>query len=278
MSSLRAPVCVTGVIIGRMAPRAATKTDSKLAVRLAALASLGGATIHFAVIPTHWREWMPAGVFFLSIALFQLVWARLALTRTTALVLAGGIAINVGALVLWAVSRTAGAPFGPHAGEAELVQAADLCALLLQIYVVMGAGWALYRGRRGQPIPAFGNAVVLLGAIVIVSFASTLGVASGLRHGHHAPGGAETGHHEVSSGHSGGHHDHHSDPSQLPARGTVHPLDAPAVVQSPPPAVVTPAIPPVEGSLHPLDAPVPVEPLPPEVDQSHEDGHDHHHD
>lgn len=75
-------------------------------------------------------------------------------------VLAAGIMLNVGAVALWAVTRTAGAPFGPHAGEAELVQAADLCALLLQIYEVMGAGWALYRGCHGQPINAFTNAIV----------------------------------------------------------------------------------------------------------------------
>ena len=224
----------------RVARRAATKIDSRLAVRLAALASLGAATIHFAVVPTHWREWMAAGVFFLSIALFQLIWAWVALTRTTTPVLVAGIAVNVGAIGLWAVSRSAGAPFGPHAGEAELIQAADLCALLLQTYVVMGAGWAFHRRRQGQPIPAFGNAVVLLGAIVVMASASTLGVASGLRHGHHAPGGAEAGHHEAQSAES--------------------------------------SHPPAGETIHPLGAPVAVEPLPPTVDQHHEDDHDHHHD
>ena len=184
------------VIIRQVAPKASTKTDSRLAARLAALASLGAATIHFAVMPAHWQEWTAAGLFFLSIALFQLIWAWAVLARTTAPVLAAGIIVNAGAIALWAVSRTAGAPFGPHAGEAELAQAADLCALLLQIYVVMGAGWAMYRGRRGEPIPAFGNAVVLIGALAVVAFASTLGVASGLRHGHHPTDGAEPNHHE----------------------------------------------------------------------------------
>jgi hypothetical protein len=116
-----------------VALRAAAKTDSRLAARLAALASFGAASIHFAVVPTHWQEWMPAGLFFVSMALFQLIWARVVLVRTTRPVLAAGIMVNVGAVAMWALSRTAGAPFGPHAGEAELVQAADLCALLLQI-------------------------------------------------------------------------------------------------------------------------------------------------
>jgi hypothetical protein len=170
-----------------MARRAATTTDSRLAARLAAVASFGAAVIHFAGVPTHWQEWTPAGLFLVSIALFQLIWARIVLTRTSAVVLAAGIAANVGAGALWVVSRTAGAPFGPHAGEPELVRAAGLCALLLEIYVVMGAGWVWYRGRRPAPIPAFANALVLLGAGAVITTAATVGVASGLQNDHHAP-------------------------------------------------------------------------------------------
>jgi hypothetical protein len=39
--------------------RAETGTDSALAARLAAIASIGAAVIHLAVIPSHWRDWMP---------------------------------------------------------------------------------------------------------------------------------------------------------------------------------------------------------------------------
>ncbi|KUI33541.1 hypothetical protein AU195_00510 [Mycobacterium sp. IS-1496] len=205
------------VTIGRVSPRAATKTDSKLAARLAALASLGAAVIHFAVVPAHWQEWPPAGLFFVAIAVFQLIWAFVVLGLATTSVLAAGILLNVGAVALWAVSRTAGAPFGPHAGDAELAQAADLCALLLQIYVVMGAGWVVYRGRYGQPIPAFANALVLLGAAGVVTLASTVGVASGLRHGHHAPAEAEAHHHGPIVKHVEGHQDHHREPPAAPA-------------------------------------------------------------
>jgi hypothetical protein len=253
MSSLRAAIRATAVTIDGMGSRASTKTDSRLAARLAALASLGAATIHFAVVPNHWQEWMPAGVFFVLIALFQLLWAKVVLARTTTLILAAGVMLNVGAIALWAVSRTAGAPFGPHAGQAELVQAADLCALLLQIYVVMGAGWALYRGRPGQQIPAFGNAIIALSAIAVVALASTVGVASGLRHGHHAPDGAAgSDHHEASVGHSGGHHDHQTTPVISPP--IIEPLRAPT---APPP----------------IEAPLPRA----EPSQDAHDDHDHAH-
>lgn len=172
-----------------MALKTAAKTDSRLAARLAALASLGASVIHFAVVPAHWQEWTPAGLFFASIAIFQLLWARLILTRTTTPVLAIGIMLSLGAIALWAVSRTAGSPFGPHAGVPEVVQAADLCALLLQVYVVMAAGWVWYRGLQGQRVSALGSAIVLMGALGVVALASTVGVVSGIRHGHHSPDG-----------------------------------------------------------------------------------------
>ena len=229
-----------------MAARTATTTDSGLAARLAALASLGAAVIHLAVVPSHWHEWIPAGLFFVALALFQLGWAGLILTRRTTPVLTAGITVNIGAVVLWALSRTAGPPFGPHAGVAEVVAAADLCALLLQIYVVMGAGWVRYRGHRGDLIPLYANAVVLLGAATVVALASTVGVASGLRHSHHAPAGAEPGHH--GSGHTDDHAEdhqgHHAEPATPPR--TVDPVGTPAPLK-PRDAPVVPAQPAHDG-------------------------------
>lgn len=205
-------------------------------MKLAALASFGAAIIHFAVVPTHWQEWMPAGLFFLTIALFQLIWARLVLARMTTSVLAAGIMLNVGAIALWALSRTAGAPFGPHAGEPELVKAADLCALLLQIYVVMAAGWVVYRGQHGEPIPAFGNAIVLLGAFAVVALASTVGVASGLQHGHPEQAGAATDHHGPNVGPAEAHHGHAEPASPPPSVESVDMPAAPAPAEPPTPS------------------------------------------
>lgn len=239
---------------GSVAPRTAKRTDSRLAARLAALASLGAAVIHFAVAPTHWLEWMPAGLFFASMALFQMLWARLVLARTTTPVLAAGIMLNLGAIALWAVSRTAGAPFGPNAGEVELVQAADLCALLLQIYVVMGASWVWYRGLQGEPVPVFGSALVLMGAVGVVALASTVGVASGLRHGDHGPASADGGHHgtaaedhpgtsaEPEEGDQHGtsaEHDRGPDSNHQPAAPSpVNESAAPATAEAPAPSAV----------------------------------------
>lgn len=221
---------------------------------------------------------MLAGLFFASIALFQLIWARVVLTRTTAPVLAAGILLNVGAIALWAWSRTAGAPFGPHAGQPELVQAADLCALLLQIYVVMGAGWVWHRGLQGAPIRTFVSAAVLLGAVGVVALASTIGVASGLRHGHHAPASAGADHHGTAD--EDAHGDHHGTGAK-PAVDSHHPTTETPPVDSHevghPESVIPP---PVGEPAHGLRATAPpappVAPVPPAV-PSH-DGHvDHDH-
>ncbi len=193
------------VIIVRVTPKVAKKTDIRLAARLAAISSFGAAVIHFAVMPTHWQQWTPSGLFFASIAMTQLVWALVVRVRPTVAVLAAGIVANAGAAALWALSRTVGAPFGPHAGEPEVVGAAGLCALLLECYVVMGAAWVWYRGQRTEPISGFGNAIVLGGASAVIAAAATVGVASGLINDHHAPVSADHNSHVPVSGHEDGH-------------------------------------------------------------------------
>lgn len=169
--------------------RAATANDNRVATRAAAIASVGAAVIHFAVMPAHWREWMPSGLFFGTLAIFQLVWALLAWTRPPAVLLAAGIAANAGAAALWVMSHTAGLPFGPGAGHPEPVRAAGICALLLEIYVVMGAAWAWYRRETPAPVSELGSGLVLLGANAVMACAVMVGVASGLQghQGHHAP-------------------------------------------------------------------------------------------
>ena len=157
----------------------------------------------------HWRDWLPSGVFFVSIAAFQLIWAFFAWSRPTTVVLAAGIAGNAASAALWVVSRTVGAPFGPYADEPEAVEAAGICVLLLQCYVVMGAGWVWYRGRRTEQVSGLGRSVILLGAHAVTIAAVTVGLASSLQGPHHHHGGAteaESAHQGTHDAHMDGHH------------------------------------------------------------------------
>ena len=184
-----------------MNPKAEVQTDSALAARCAAIASVGAGLIHFAVMPTHWLEWWAAGLFFASTAVFQLMWAYLAWSRPRTLLFAAGIAVNAAVASLWVASRTAGLPFGPHTGP-EAVDAAGICALLLECYVVMGAAWAWMQDYEPEAVSRFRSALVLLGANGIIAGTVCVGVASTFQdHSeHHAPLEAQRGapHHHTS--------------------------------------------------------------------------------
>ncbi|MEI7913726.1 MAG: hypothetical protein WCH82_03170 [Mycobacteriaceae bacterium] len=168
-----------------------SKTDSHLAARCAAIASLGAGAIHVAVIPAHWSNWVPAGLFFGVLAVFQVGWAYVVWSRPTPWLLAAGIATNALAAALWVTAHTRGIPFGPGAGRAEAADAAAICVLLLQCYVVMGSALAWSRLSEARNVPRFNRAVILLGANTAMVVAVTAGLVSALA-GHH-PDPAEAG-------------------------------------------------------------------------------------
>lgn len=142
-------------------------------------------------MPTHWRDWLPSGVFFAALAAFQLIWAFAAWSRPATLVLASGIAVNTGAAALWVTSCVVGSPVGPSAGQPEQVGAAGICVLLLQSYVVMGAAWAWSRRFQAREVSGFGRALVLMGANTIIAGAMAVGLVATLQgHHHHHRGGA----------------------------------------------------------------------------------------
>lgn len=204
---------VRSVTVDAVTTREVRQRDSGLGLRCAAVASIGAAVIHFAVAPMHWRDWVPSGVFFASIAVFQLTWGFLAWSRSAPLVLVAGVVGNAGSAALWVMSRTAGPPFGPSAGQPEAVEAAGICVLLLQCYVIMGAAWALLRRHRADQGPAFGRALVLVGANAVMVGAVTVGLASGLQ-GHHHHGGAT----EAEAEHEAAHDVPHAPAVPEPAR------------------------------------------------------------
>ena len=231
-----------------MATREVTKTDSRLAARCAAIASLGAAVIHFAVTPMHWQDWLPSGYFFAALAVFQLLWAFVAWSRPGTLVLAAGIAANAGAAALWVMSCVAGLPVGPSAGQPEAAGAAGICVLLLQCYVVMGSVWAWTRQHQAEAVSGFKRAAVLIGANAVMAGAVAIGLVASLHGQQHHHGGvieAQSEHHASHDGH-----------------------------------MVVPLAPPVNGLTKPPAAPAPEQGLP-VTDMGLDleaDGHQHHHD
>lgn len=119
------------------------------AVIAAATLSFGAAAIHVWVTPEHLEEYLPFGIVFAALALFQLGWAASYLRRRPSWLLVIGLVVNAGTVLFWAWSRTSGLPFGPDPYEPESVGARDLAASLFEgILVAILASQVISRIRR----------------------------------------------------------------------------------------------------------------------------------
>ncbi len=118
-----------------------------------ALASIGAGVIHFWVTPDHFEEFALFGVFFLLLGVFQVVWAGAALLKPNAAVLLAGVTASAAVIATWTVSRTAGLPIGPEAGEAEPLGLLDVLATTLEgLIVLTGTFLLVHRGQVQGPV------------------------------------------------------------------------------------------------------------------------------
>jgi hypothetical protein len=117
-----------------------------LSVPLAVVTSAAAAGIHAAVAPPHLREQALTGLFFLLAAVAQLAWSAAA-QRPSADVLRAGVALQLGLVAVWLVTRTTSLPFG-LLPERHPVGAWDLTCVLAQL---VSAGACLRALRSGVP-------------------------------------------------------------------------------------------------------------------------------
>jgi hypothetical protein len=119
----------------------------------AAALLLVAAAIHLAVTGEHFREWFAAGVFFLLLGAAQLLLAGAVLRLDPGWPAPAAVAVSLGSVVLWVVSRTTGLPFGPEAGMPEPVGLMDAAASLAEALTVglLWSGATAGRGRRTRP-------------------------------------------------------------------------------------------------------------------------------
>ncbi len=167
---------------------------------LLAVLSAAAATVHFSVIPSHFREHWLFGTFFVLAAAFQAGWALLAARHGSALLYRLGAAGNAALAATWVVSRTTGLPFGPHAGEPEPLGFGDVLVTVYEVLIVAGALAMIHlapfssaagfrvRLRRVWPVAA---------VVFSLTAASVAGLGVPLQDTHEAAAGhaAETGHH-----------------------------------------------------------------------------------
>ena len=124
-------------------PHLQLKLSSWRAIR-AAVFTLGAGAIHLTVMPQHFQEYPPFGVFFLLSGLAQVGLAAALLFSTGRLMAIGGAAGNLAVVALWLVSRTVGLPIGDDPWHPETVGVADAGATILELMTA----WNLVRLAR----------------------------------------------------------------------------------------------------------------------------------
>jgi hypothetical protein len=125
---------------GRPVPAPATLAAAGL--------SSGAALIHAGVCPQHLREGLLYGQFFAATAVAQLSWAGLVILRSRRWLFAAGLAGNLAIIGLWAITRSIGIPFGPHAGQIETVGDLDVITITLEAAIVAYCAWMLPQAHR----------------------------------------------------------------------------------------------------------------------------------
>lgn len=114
-----------------------TMTRSKTWLYAAAGLSTLAGLLHLLVMPEHFEEWLGYGLFFLVVALAQLVYAVLLLRwPASRALLVAGIVGNTTIVGFWAFTRTVGVPLGPAAGEVEAIGAIDTLSKLIELALI----------------------------------------------------------------------------------------------------------------------------------------------
>lgn len=169
--------------------------------RLAAAATAAAGVLHVGAAVPHVADDLLMGVGFVIVGWLQLGLAGLLLTRASRRpVLLGVVAVHLGSIGAWAMSRTVGLPFG-HPGV-DPVALPDALTVALELAAIGLAAWSLRRPVSPRPqhaIVATGVAAMWMLAVA----GSAVGVAQLGQ-----AGGAADGH-----GHDEGPVDDHDEPA-----------------------------------------------------------------
>lgn len=150
--------------VARAVPGPAVPAWAPRVVAAGGLAVAAGA--HLGALPAHRGEGVLTAGFFLALAVTQLATALVVARGWSAAIRIGVVAGNLGVLALWACSRTAGIPFGPHAGVPEAVGLLDLTAAGAQAVAVAAV---VLRPRTWTRHAILGPRVALVAVAAVVA-------------------------------------------------------------------------------------------------------------
>ena len=141
-----------------------TSSTAATLVLIAAGLSYAAAAIHFAVAPEHFTESAPEGIAFGVLALFQVATGALLLFGPSDRIKVAVIAVNLGATLMWALTRTTGVPFISELAFPEAIALRDVAATVFEIglaLILLALPWMRGLSIRLAPIASMGLVPVL---------------------------------------------------------------------------------------------------------------------
>ena len=160
-----------------------------------AVLSAGTGAIHLAMLPSHWGESVAEGIGFALTGWLQLVLAAVLLTRPSRALLWLVAALNGAAIAAWAVSRTAGLPFGAHAGHSESAGFVDITCVAFEAVLVVACVALALRPRIGARHARAGMAFAGIASLGVLALTTSVLASPAARnhaansHGDTAAGG-----------------------------------------------------------------------------------------
>ncbi len=193
---------------------------------LLAILSIGAATIHLVMVPQHAADWLAMGLAFALAGWFQMGFAIAVVAAPSKRWLQLGILANLAFIAVWALSRTAGLPFGPEAHLAEAASVVDLTCIGLEAALILACAVLMVKPRLGEDLDT--GSLVAASIVPVAILMATTAVLASPDAAHHAHGGADdhgSGNTVTAAGagdhamdHSGAAMDHsHTDAAAVPA-------------------------------------------------------------
>ena len=151
-----------------------TDTTTSLLLIAAGL-SFAAAAIHIAVVPEHFAESAAEGVAFALLALFQIATGVVLTVGPSDRLKAAVVAVNLGATLMWMITRTIGVPFISDLASPEAIALRDVAATTFELGTVAVLG--LLRARTHADRFASMAAVSLVPVLGLVGIITLLAVA-----------------------------------------------------------------------------------------------------
>lgn len=172
------------------APTAAEVEARHATVRIAVTVAclLGAQFLHWSVIDQHAQEWAASGVFFFVLAMVEGVMTVLVIAKLRPWVAAVGIVVSVVPVMVWAVDRSFGLPFGPTKGIRGTIGRSDVLSVIFEILTVV-ALWPFLKPRygvtRSSNLDIISKAVIGTTVVYVVGFSywALIGDQGTIHHG-----------------------------------------------------------------------------------------------